>query len=271
MKRAAAAASSSATTQDQSPPLTTSLTRSSPYSTPDLPSNKRQKLDTSASNTPISATQASTPSENGPSHSVDEAARQRAIYLSHCGETEWVINLPPGSFPQSNGTDNAACQNDEEPDNWSNTVSGRQTYGNFKRKRAVVTTSADGVTSTSTPASSKRSETNSSSASNDNRSSSGETSDSVPPPRSKAYSPAKAPYSRPRRLESEDDRLDRLNLTRLSSLSGDRESGIPRHPNSGHQAKYRTNDSSRSKYEKSYAGSRDRRGFRDKEARRRTR
>lgn len=272
MKRATAAASSHTILPDETTSFTTPSTKSSPYSTPDLASNKRQKLDTSASSTPISAGQTPTPSENGLSKTVDEAARQRALYLRDCGETEWVIDLPPGSIPHTSARINATQEDGEEGEIWSNTPSGRQTYGNFRRKHTVIATSADGVTSTSTTASSKRSESDSSSDSaDDGGSSSGEMSGSPPPAKSKAQSLTRSQNKKTRRFESDDNRLDRLNLTRLSSLSGGGGGmGFPRHTDSKPKSTYKARDVRRTKYEKSFADSKDRKGFKEKIARRKT-
>ena len=123
------------------------LARSSPYATQDLPSSKRRRVDSPTSYTPTSASQPQTPSEAEIPIAVSiEAARARAKYLRDCGESEWVINLPPVTAVgplSSTSFANAIVDDEEESNIWAQETVGKQTYGSFRRKAKHVSAPKD--------------------------------------------------------------------------------------------------------------------------------
>ena len=123
------------------------LARSSPYATQDLPSSKRRRVDSPASYTPTSTSQPPTPSEPEVPIAVSiEAARARAKYLRDCGESEWVIDLPPSTsvaLLSTNGGTNSPVDYEEESNIWAQETVGKQTYGSFKRKSKQTLTPKD--------------------------------------------------------------------------------------------------------------------------------
>ena len=120
------------------------LIRSSPYSNQDLPSSKRQRLDSPVSYTPTSTSQPPTPSEPEIPTAVSiEAARARARYLRAYGESEWVISLPPVSSAGALSTSEVAkdrVDDEEETDIWAQEPEGKQAYGAFSRKSKQAVT-----------------------------------------------------------------------------------------------------------------------------------
>ena len=214
MKRAGPTESPVTPSQKQTSIATaSSLVRSSPYSSSDLPSAKRQRLDASASATPLASLSA-TPATNGTTPGSEQAARVRAQYLKDCGETEWVLTVPAIITSASTPSDtlNGRVGEGQDDDIWANKTGGRQTFGSFKRKNKSTTGDND-VTWQPQDASAEANESDYSFDSGIDQSL------SHPPSRSSSAAKAKKQPA-DQRTPSKDFGPDNVDLSKLYSLSG---------------------------------------------------
>lgn len=136
MQRAAASGASNNSTPTQSPSGSPSgRKRAEDISSP---SSKRRKLvEGSPSEPSIAQSNSSDIEAISAAIRAEDSKRSEAIarQAADAGETQWVLEYPPGALKSAAPRNSIGKIQDEENDSIETTYTGRKSYGGFKKKR----------------------------------------------------------------------------------------------------------------------------------------